>query len=98
DSEDDVDVARLPNPHAIAVLERSGLDLFVVDERAEARLSIVQNVVPALEDDLRVYARHVSAREPQVGLAAPADREHRLVNRDNAPAECIGHDQTWIHP
>ena len=46
-------------------------------------------------DDLGVQARDVGAGQAQVGFAAAADREQRLVDRDDPPAERIGHDQSW---
>ena len=41
-----------------------------------------------------MHARDVGAGQAQIGLAAPADREQRLVDRDDASAERVGDHQT----
>ena len=68
--------------------------LLAVDEGAEPRLLVADDAGAVLERDLGVDARDVGAGQPQIGLAAAADREQRLVDGDDAAAERVGDDQT----
>ena len=77
-------------------LKSAPLDPFVVDERPEARLPIVQDVLALLEHDLRVHAGNVAADQPEVGLAPATDGERRLVEHQNPPAERIRDNEAGL--
>ena len=71
-------------------------DLLAVDVGAVARVPVAQPETAALDGDLGVVARHFAAGQPQiVGLAA-ADFERRFRDRDDAPAERVGHFQAGV--
>ena len=63
---------------------------FAVDVRAVARAAVAQDVLAAVVRDLGVVARDVAADQLQIVPAAAADREHRLVDGDDAPTEGVG--------
>ena len=67
---------------------------FAVDEGAEPRLLVADDAAAVLDGDLGVDARDVGARQAQIGLAAAADGEQRLVDVDDAPAERVGDHET----
>ena len=90
DQEDDVGARRRGRTES----DRRGVsgalgDLLAVDERAVARAAIAQHVGAVDLRDLGVIARDVAAGQPQVVLAAAADRDERLVDRDDAAAEPV---------
>jgi hypothetical protein len=91
--EHDLGVARLSEAQAVARHEHVVGDALAVDEGAEARLLVVQGADAVLHRDFGVEARDIGAREPEIGFRAAADREERLVDRDNPAAERIGDHQ-----
>src|SRR5207302_3762448 len=94
DEEHDLGVARLSEANLIAVREHFLARPVAVDVRAEARLLVADHVPAVLGRNLGMHARDVGAGQAQIGLAAPADREQRLVDRDDASAERVGDHQT----
>ena len=94
DEEHDLGVARLSEANLIAVREHFLARPVAVDVRAEARLLVADHVPAVLGRNLGMHARDVGAGQAQIGLAAPADREQRLVDRDDAPSERVGDDET----
>src|SRR4029079_16396397 len=68
--------------------------LLAVDERAEARLLVANDARRVLDADLGVDARDVGAGQTQIGVGAAADREQRLIDVDDTPAEGVGDDET----
>ena len=76
-----IDVAGLEQPlggHRVAV-----------DEGAEARVLVAQQVARALHHDLGVIARHLAAAELQVVGVAAADGERHRRHVDRAPAGAV---------
>ena len=43
-----------------------------------------------------MIARHLAAGQPQIVRLAPADLERRLRDRDDAPAERVGHFEAGV--
>src|SRR4051812_6634038 len=66
-----------------------------VDERAEPRATIRQDVRTVFEHDPRVLARDVPSGHLQVGRRAAADGELWFVDRNGALSLNIGNAQTW---
>ena len=89
-----LDVVRIAKADAVAVHEPAPLDALVVDERAEARLAIVEHTFALLEQDFGVDAGDIAPRQAQIRLAPPPDRERRLAERQDPPAEGICDDET----
>ena len=96
DEEDDLGVAGLAEADLIAVRQHPLAVLLAVDEGAEARLLVADDAGAVLDADLGVDARDVGARQAQVGFAAPSDREQRLVDVDDPPAERVGDDEAGV--
>ena len=76
--------------HEIAVLQRMLGDGLAIDVGAVTGAAVAQDVLAAVERDLGMVARDVAAHQLQVVAAAPADREHRLVDLDDPPTESVG--------
>ena len=69
--------------------ERTLGDLLAIDERAIARSLIANDVRPIGDGYLRMVARDVAAGEAEIILAATADGEKRLVDRDDAATQPV---------
>jgi hypothetical protein len=65
----------------------------IVDERAEPRLLVPNRALAVFERNLRADAGDVGAGQTQIGLAPPADRKQRFVDRDDPAAQRVGDDQ-----
>ena len=93
EEEDDFRVVGLAQADAIAMHERVLGGPLAVDERAEARLAVAQAAHAVLGDDFGVQAGHARALHADVGLAAAAERQRRLVDRDHPLTEGVGDQQ-----
>ncbi len=88
--EDQLGAAAPAQPDLVAVPQRPLGHLLVVDERAAARPSILQDEAAiVLPDDLGVLARNVDADRAQIALAPAADAEDRLVDDDDPRTERV---------
>jgi hypothetical protein len=76
--------------HEVAVFQGMLGDGLAVHVGAVPGAAVAQDVLAAVERDLGVVARDVAADQLQVVAAAPAHREHRLVDLDDPPTESVG--------
>ena len=83
--------ARPPEANAISVHKRPLFaDRFVIDVRAITRLLVADHEAALPGNDLRMVARHLASREPEIVRLAASDAESLFGDRDDAPAERVG--------
>jgi len=83
-------------PDPVAVRQPLADHLRLIDERAVARATVLDDEAASLDDDLGVVARHFAARQTQVVRLAAPDGERLLVHRHDTPADRVGDLQTHI--
>ena len=94
DEKGDLVVVGLPEADAIAVDEQDLRDALAPDKRTELRPAVLDPGGALLGDDLGVHARNAATGDANIGLRAAADRQERLVDGDDPPADLVPDEET----
>jgi hypothetical protein len=76
----------------IQMFKLDSFDSLIVYVAAGLAFQVYEEVAVALEDDLRVLARHTQVKQVEIAIGVTSDRKRRLVQRNYSDAAEIVSD------